>query len=248
MAEGNAKHANYHDPCDLASDVSERADAEGDLATFRYESGAGAARAVACALRGVAGAAARAERCNTGETAWFGGRNLADLVCREPGHGSVVELGCGLGLASLVALHAGVAARAVATDGDGKALEKCARNAAANATADGRTVAVAPLRWGDDDAVDALRAEFNGGAAFDLVLGADVVYVDGAVAPLARTAARLLSDAGVFVLAFARRGVDVETFLEAAAAAGLESADAASPEPLGPHERLLVLRKRVTTR
>ena len=38
MAEGNAKHANYHDPCDLASDISERADAEGDLATFRYES------------------------------------------------------------------------------------------------------------------------------------------------------------------------------------------------------------------
>ena len=80
------------------------------------------------------------------------------------------------------------------------------------------------------------------------MLGADVVYVDDAVAPLARTAARLLSDAGVFVLAFARRGVDVETFLEAAAAAGLDAADAASPEPLGPHERLLVLRKRVTTR
>ena len=185
----------------------------------------------------------------TGETVWRGCDLLgAWLTATDRRVAASVELGCGLGLASLVALHAGVAARAVATDGDGKALDKCARNAAANATADGRTVAVAPLRWGDDDAVDALRAEANGGAAFDLVLGADVVYVDGAVAPLARTAARLLSDAGVFVLAFARRGVDVETFLEAAAAAGLESADAASPEPLGPHERLLVLRKRVTTR
>ena len=87
----------------------------------------GQSRAIACR-------AARAERCNTGETAWFGGRNLADLVCREPGAGSVVELGCGLGLAGIVAAAAlGAGGFVLLTDGDARVAARAGENARANA-------------------------------------------------------------------------------------------------------------------
>ena len=234
MAEGNAKHANYHDPCDLASDVSERADAEGDLATFRYESGAGAARAAACALRGVAGSAARAERCNTGETAWFGGRNLADLVCREPGAGSVVELGCGLGLADVVAAAAlGAGGFVLLTDGDARVAARAGENARANAGPGVAAVEVAEHRFGDVAGAAALRAAHGRAGGFDRVLAADVLYESGDAAadpaaaprhwqvrPFFESARAFLRPSGTLDLAFSRRLVPLDDVEAEAKACG----------------------------
>ena len=59
MADGNAKHVNWHDPADLESDISEKRDAEGDLSTFRFTSASGA---VSCSLRGVSGTCAHKSR------------------------------------------------------------------------------------------------------------------------------------------------------------------------------------------
>jgi predicted nicotinamide N-methyase len=75
----------------------------------------------------------------------------------------VVELGCGLGVPSLVAASRG--ADVLATDGEEEALEMVERNAREN----GLEVSTALLAW---DAADPLPA----GAPFDLALAADVLY------------------------------------------------------------------------
>ena len=117
----------------------------------------------------------------------------------------VVELGCGLGLPSLAAALAG--ADVLATDWSPDALAFAARNAARN----GATVRTALLRWEEPSA---LRHE----RAFDLALGADVLYEARHAAPLLallRVALRaggaaLVADPGrrhaAAFLALARRG------------------------------------------
>jgi predicted nicotinamide N-methyase len=90
----------------------------------------------------------------------------------------VVELGCGLGLPSLVAARAG--ATVLATDESPEALELLERNARGN----GLTVATARVEWG---VADALVAR----APFDLVLAADVLYDQASVAPLLSLLPRL---------------------------------------------------------
>ena len=181
----------------------------------------------------------------TGETVWRGCDLIAAWLWRERSTlraDSVVEVGCGLGLGSLVALHCGVAAGAVvATDGDDRALGKAARNAARHPFED-REVVVRKLRWGDAAAAASLAADTNDGAKFGLVLGADVVYDERAVAPLVATVLALLADDGLWVLAFARRGVDVETVVAAAAEAGLAAEDVPRDDAR-PGERLIAFRR-----
>jgi predicted nicotinamide N-methyase len=91
---------------------------------------------------------------------------------------SVVELGCGLGVPSLVSARAG--ASVLATDGSAEALELLERNASGN----GVGVATARVEW---DAADDLVAR----APFDLVLAADVLYEQAAVALLLSLLPRL---------------------------------------------------------
>ena len=83
----------------------------------------------------------------------------------------VVELGCGLGVPSLVAARA--RATVLATDSCTEALELVERNAREN----GLSVATARVDWG---AADELVAR----GPFDLVLAADVLYERTSVAPL----------------------------------------------------------------
>jgi predicted nicotinamide N-methyase len=90
----------------------------------------------------------------------------------------VVELGCGLGLPSLVAARAGAAV--LATDRDPEALELVERNANGN----GIRVETACVDW---DAADELVSR----GPFDLVLAADVLYERAAVAQLLTLLPRL---------------------------------------------------------
>jgi predicted nicotinamide N-methyase len=90
----------------------------------------------------------------------------------------VVELGCGLGVPSLVAARAGAAV--LATDGSAEALELVERNAGENGVA----VHTARVDW---DAADELVAR----APFDLVLAADVLYEEASVALLLSLLPRL---------------------------------------------------------
>lgn len=93
-------------------------------------------------------------------------------------------------------------------------------NVEANAVENGCAVTTRALLWGEHAE---LLQEFPD--KFDLVLAADVIYEEAAVAPLIATVAAALRQGdpkAVFLLSFARRNVSVERVLEAAAAAGLE--------------------------
>lgn len=131
---------------------------------------------------------------------WRSGVALArELDAIELEEKRVVELGCGLGVPSLAAARRG--ARVLATDLSAEALELLARNAGLN----GVTVATEVRSWdGADAAAD---------APFDLVLAADVLYDDEAVAPLLSLLPRLASRVW---LADPGRS-PAETFLERAA-------------------------------
>jgi predicted nicotinamide N-methyase len=95
---------------------------------------------------------------------WPSGVVLARAVARRAVEGlRVLELGCGLGLPSIVAALGG--AQALATDWSPEALEVTAANAERN----GAELETALVSWADP-------APFLGGGPWDLVLGADLLY------------------------------------------------------------------------
>lgn len=96
----------------------------------------------------------------------------------------VLELGCGLGVPSLVAARAG--ASVLATDADPDALDLLRRNATLNEV----PLETARVDWAaPGDLVDR--------APFDLVLAADVMYEREAVAPLLELLPRLAPEAWI---------------------------------------------------
>jgi len=110
---------------------------------------------------------------------WRSGMALAhELTDADLAGRRVVELGCGLGLPSLVAARKG--ADVLATDADEEALELLQRNAREN----GLRLGTARVEWG---APEDLVAR----APFDLVLAADVLYERASVAPLLSLLPRL---------------------------------------------------------
>ena len=135
---------------------------------------------------------------------WRSGVALARELERESlGGRRVVELGCGLGVPSLVAARAG--AEVLATDDSDEALELLERNARAN----GAQLATARAEWGSPD-------ELVARGPFDLVLAADVLYERPAVAELLALLPRLAPEAW---LADPGRPA-ADAFLEQAAARG----------------------------
>jgi predicted nicotinamide N-methyase len=140
---------------------------------------------------------------------WRSGVALArELEGEELRDLRVVELGCGLGLPSVVAARAG--ASVLATDAAPEALELVRRNAAAN----GVRVDTATADW-------AAPEELVVRGPFDLALAADVLYERAAVARLLSVLPRLapaawLADPGrpaaeAFMEQAGRRGWIVET-------------------------------------
>ena len=113
------------------------------------------------------------------EVLWRSGVALARELEGEPLKGlRVVELGCGLGMPSVVAARAGAAV--LATDVAPEALELARRNAEAN----GVSVEAALADWAEPD-------ELVGRGPFDLALAADVLYERAAVAQLLSLLPRL---------------------------------------------------------
>jgi predicted nicotinamide N-methyase len=107
---------------------------------------------------------------------WRSGVALARELSNAPLAGRrVIELGCGLGVPSLVAARAG--ADVLATDGEVEALEMVSRNAREN----GLEVETARFAWDDEPEL----------GRFDLVLAADVLYERSSVALLLSLLPRL---------------------------------------------------------
>jgi predicted nicotinamide N-methyase len=120
---------------------------------------------------------------------WPGAYFLADAVAREPAQPGVaaLEIGCGLGLAGLVALARGW--RVTFTDYDEAALEFVHRSAAANGF-DPSSYSTRQLDW---RAVPEER--------FPVILGADVLYERRLVPLVANLIARMLAPDGFALIA-----------------------------------------------
>ena len=103
---------------------------------------------------------------------WPSGIALAEHVAaRDLRERRVLEIGCGLGLPSLVAARLG--ADVVATDWSPDAIALLERNASRN----GLRVTAVPADWRDTEAIVSL-------GPFDLVLAADVLYEERNAAPI----------------------------------------------------------------
>jgi predicted nicotinamide N-methyase len=149
------------------------------------------------------------------------------VAVRTLGGRRVVELGCGLGLPSVVAALGG--ARVLATDWAGEAVRAAARNAEANGTA----LATARVAW--DEPAPLLE-----GAPWDLVLASDVLYEQRMVDALLALLPRLVDVRGEVWLADPGR-VPAERFLRAAATGWSIRSTA---DPAGPRVRVHRLRRR----
>ncbi|MEY2535303.1 MAG: hypothetical protein QOF29_3213 [bacterium] len=138
---------------------------------------------------------------------WPSGCALAAALAADPppAGARVLELGCGLGLPSVVSARAGAAA--LATDGSTDAIAFAAHSLALNEV----DAEVAVVDWAAEG--DALAAR----GPWDLVLAADVLYTRANVEIALRLLPRLLARGGAIRLADPRR-TGAREFLAAARA------------------------------
>ena len=141
---------------------------------------------------------------NTGETLWNAAVLMADHMATSLGEDyfagkTVLELGCGTALPSIVASRCG-AKRVVATDISPQVLARAKRNVARNSKS-GTPVEIRRYVWGrtNDDDTDEEVAAMDG--KFDVVIASDVLWVLGSWNPLAAAARQMLSPTGDFLLA-----------------------------------------------
>eukprot|EP01102_Stenamoeba_stenopodia_P000674 TRINITY_DN10628_c0_g1_i1.p1 TRINITY_DN10628_c0_g1~~TRINITY_DN10628_c0_g1_i1.p1 ORF type:complete len:295 (-),score=66.76 TRINITY_DN10628_c0_g1_i1:202-1086(-) len=128
---------------------------------------------------------------------------------------TVLELGAGVGLASMMACSLG-ARRVVATDFDERSLEKLNKNISQFKVTDptkATLMRVHQLAWGHalDEFRDRVSQSFSCSCSdgdhfegyFDVIIGSDIIYYAAALAPLMKTVATLLSPSpqSVFILA-----------------------------------------------
>jgi predicted nicotinamide N-methyase len=141
-----------------------------------------------------------------------------DLAAMDGAGKTLLELGCGLGLPSLVAARAGFTV--TATDYEETALEGVRYNAERNRIGGLRTLV---LDWRNlpDDL-----------GTFDLVVAADVLYETHHPAALAATIARTLSPSGLGLVADPCR-VKAAGFAPAARAAGMAVSKTRARRPHG---------------
>ncbi len=138
---------------------------------------------------------------------WPSARVLADRLLREPGAGrTLLELGCGLGLATIAAMRAGFAV--TATDYYDDALHMTRANATA---ATGREPAVRMVNW---------RAWPDDLGTFDVVVAADVLYEKEYATLVPACLARALAPGGEAIVADPGR-LALPAFLDALAPHGL---------------------------
>jgi predicted nicotinamide N-methyase len=121
---------------------------------------------------------------------WSSGRTLAAAIADAPPRGArVLELGCGLGLPSIVAALGG--AEVLATDGSTDAVAFAAHGLALNEV----EAEVAHVQWAEHG--DALAAR----GPWDVVLAADVLYNRANVEAALRLLPRLVAPSGEIRLA-----------------------------------------------
>jgi predicted nicotinamide N-methyase len=147
-------------------------------------------------------------------TPWPSGAVLAGALADDPPApgARVIELGCGLGLPSIVAARA--RAHVLATDGNSDAVAFAAHAMALNEV-EGE---VAVADWAGDG--DALAAR----GPWDLVLAADVLYLKANVEAALRLLPRLVAPEGEVLIADPRRAGTRDLLAAARATFGVRTA------------------------
>lgn len=145
---------------------------------------------------------------STGLTLWRAAPLLCDFMQQNASlieDQRVLELGAGLGLCGIAAELLG--ARDVCmTDGDTNTLAQLRENVKTN----GCTKIICPqLRWGHQVAEFVERH-----GKFDVIIAADIIYVESILEPLFDTVVALMDHA--FLLSYARRNVKIDLVLECA--------------------------------
>jgi len=123
-----------------------------------------------------------------GHSVWNGAVALVRKFCEEQEslrfgpfmpRRTVIELGCGQALVSMVILELFPhVRRVVATDGSEEVLRAACANVDTNLADDlAHKLSVKLLRWDNDDDIEKARA-MNYGKGYDVILGADVTYTD----------------------------------------------------------------------
>jgi len=111
----------------------------------------------------------------------------------------IVELGCGVGVLSLVLQRFLRPETVLATDGDENAVKLAGSNMERN---DGKHVQVQQLRWGcDSDINQALCAGKRRPVLFDVVIGSDITYWPAPLGLLKETILKLVTLDGYVILA-----------------------------------------------
>lgn len=103
---------------------------------------------------------------------------------------TVCELGCGLGVVSLLLAKVGVAQCVIATDGDDDTMDLLRENVDREKCSS--LVCCQKLVWGDPSGGSENLLQSHP-KRFDFLLAADVVYEDDQVLPLVQTAGDLLA-------------------------------------------------------
>jgi len=106
---------------------------------------------------------------------------------------SVCELGCGLGMVTVLLAKLGVAQCVVATDGDDDTLDLLQENILSSECVG--QVAVEKLYWGTESHIKNIIHKYHPITAngFDILIAADVVYEQEQIEPLISTVSSMLS-------------------------------------------------------
>lgn len=139
---------------------------------------------------------------------WPSARVLADVLTTEPGDGRrLLEMGCGLGLDTIAAMHAGFAV--TATDYYEDARHMARYNASVNLGREPATRMVNWRHWPDDL------------GTFDVVIAADVLYEKEYATLVGQCLARALAPGGEAIIADPGR-LALPAFREQLPATGLK--------------------------
>lgn len=149
---------------------------------------------------------------------WKSSIYLAELLAEEKPPRDAIELGCGVGLVSLVLTDAGW--HVTATDHDPAALAFTAHNAARNGT---RLTGIERLDWHHPPP----------NKTYDLIVGADLTYQENDQLPLLETIKSLLSRTGRAYLCDPNRIIS-DDIPKLAADRGLQTTLLERPTPLAP--------------
>ena len=152
---------------------------------------------------------------------------------------TVVELGCGVGLASIAAAKLG-ALLVIATDNNPEVLNLAQKNIEQNAVSNAKT---AVLQWGLFDALD-----YDSSA--DVIIGSDLTYNPNTWRSLAESMVTILKPGGIIVyLSLGHSGFNVagelDGFTSVAKSLGLHqminnSMEKMLPQILNPEEKIVI--------